>query len=56
MVGRASLQGNTKSFEHRYFISIGVDCQAVRECRIGHWSVENPLRLRLDGIFGDDAN
>jgi predicted transposase YbfD/YdcC len=57
MVERECLQGDTRTFERRYFInSIPAQAKPFAHAVRGHWGVENPLHWRLDVVLGDDAS
>lgn len=57
MVERTCWQGDTQTFERRYFISsIAADAKPFARAVRGHWGVENHLHWRLDVVLGDDAS
>jgi predicted transposase YbfD/YdcC len=57
MVERECRQGDTQTFERRYFInSIAAEAKTFAQAVRGHWGVENRLHWRLDVIFGEDTN
>lgn len=56
-VERECLQGDTRTFEQRYFIgSIAAQAKPFARAVRGHWGVENLLHWRLDVVLGDDAS
>jgi hypothetical protein len=49
--------GETRSIERRYFInSIAADAKRFVHAVRGHWSVENRLHWRLDGVFRENES
>jgi predicted transposase YbfD/YdcC len=57
MVERECRQGDTQTFERRYFInSIAAEAKTFAQAVRGHWGVENRLHWRLDVIFGEDTS
>jgi predicted transposase YbfD/YdcC len=57
LVERECWVGETRSIERRYFInSIAADAKQFAHAVRGHWSVENRLHWRLDGVFREDES